>query len=75
MDHPKCGIVIIFNHKLFFIYHLKEWNGTNKDYEISRPHSNHLERFTVQVQENYITKQLQIVLQEGIIRKYKIKIK
>lgn len=33
MDHPKCSIVIIFNHKSFLIYHLKERSGTNKDCE------------------------------------------
>ncbi|XP_046814825.1 caspase-1-like isoform X2 [Vespa crabro] len=63
MDHPKRGIAIIFNHELFSISHLKIRNGTNTDCENLKETLESL-GFTVQVHENYTSKQLGIVLQE-----------
>ncbi|KAF7407289.1 caspase-1-like [Vespula maculifrons] len=63
MDHPKRGIAIIFNHEHFSINHLKERTGTNVDCENLKATLASL-GFTIQVYENYTSKQLGNVLQE-----------
>lgn len=70
MDHPKRGIAIIFNHEHFSINHLKERTGTNVDCENLKATLASL-GFTIQVYENYTSKQLGNVLQEGIKRNMK----